>query len=160
MLRPCTRADAEAITLIYNDFIRDTIITFEEVEISADEMAQRISRVTERLPWFVWEQDGTVVGYAYAAPWATRSAYRYAVETTIYLANEYSGRGIGTELYSALIDALRQTDVHCAIGGVALPNPGSVALHEKLGFVKVAHYNEVGRKFGHWIDVAYWQLLL
>ena len=98
-------------------------------------------------------------GYAYAAPWRARAAYRHSVETSIYLAPGAGGRGLGARLYRALFAAL-PSHVHAAIGGVSLPNPASVALHERLGFRKVAHFREVGRKFGRWIDVGYWQRLL
>ena len=98
-----------------------------------------------------------VVGYAYAGRWHDRSAYRYSVETTIYLDADHLGKSIGSGLYAALLQQLKERGMHVAIGGIALPNPGSVALHEKLGFRKVAHYGEVGFKFNRWIDVGYWQ---
>ena len=100
------------------------------------------------------------MGYASATKWKGRSAYRFSVETTIYLAPHSVGKRIGTELYRHLLDQLRDLGLHTAIGGVALPNPASVALHEKCGFRKVAHFGEVGFKFGKWIDVAYWQVSL
>lgn len=123
-------------------------------------MAQRITNVTSRLPWFVCESDGAIVGYAYATPWKVRAAYRHSVESSIYLAPQATGRGLGSQLYTALIADLRQRGLHCVIGGAALPNPASVSLHEKLGFSKVAEFREVGFKFGRWIDVAYWELML
>jgi phosphinothricin acetyltransferase len=123
-------------------------------------MAQRIADVTSQLPWFVWQDAGVVLGYSYATPWKARAAYRHSVECSIYLAPRATGRGIGPSLYEALIAELRQRDVHCVIGGAALPNPASVALHEKLGFTQVAEFRQVGFKFGRWIDVAYWELML
>ena len=89
-----------------------------------------------------------------------RSAYRRSVESTIYLDDDCAGQGLGTTLYSALLDILVDQQVHCVLAGIALPNPGSVALHEKLGFEKVAHLAEVGNKFDRWVDVGYWQRLL
>ena len=159
MIRACTAADAAAIAEVYNHYVHETVVTFEETPVSAAEMAQRISEVGARFPWLVWD-DGAVVGWAYATPWKTRSAYRFSVETTVYLATSHQGRGIGASLYRALIDELRARDVHSAVGGIALPNPASVALHEKLGFRKVAQFAEVGRKFDRWVDVGYWQLIL
>lgn len=157
-LRPATADDAEALAGIYNPYILDTIITFEETAITAAEMARRVAEVDGYgLPWLVAEQAGAVVGYAYAARWRTRHAYRFAVESTVYLGPQAIGRGIGTQLYQALFDALRQRGVHAVIGGIALPNQASVALHEKLGMHKVAQFPEVGFKFGRWIDVGYWQ---
>jgi L-amino acid N-acyltransferase YncA len=157
-VRAAEAADADALADIYNPYIRDTIITFEETPVSAAEMARRVAEVGGHgLPWLVAEARGAVIGYAYATPWRTRHAYRFAVESTVYLAPEGSGRGIGTRLYEALFERLADAGVHAVIGGIALPNPASVALHEKLGMAKVAHLPEVGFKFGRWIDVGYWQ---
>lgn len=160
MFRPCTPTDAGQICLIYNHYVRETVVTFEEVPVLETDMAQRIVDFTSRLPWIVWEEGGTILGYAYATPWKVRAAYRYAVECSIYLAQSATGRGLGTQLYKTLIAELRQRNVHCVIGGAALPNPASVTLHERLGFSKVAEFREVGFKFNRWIDVAYWELLL
>ena len=159
MIRACLPADAAQICAIYNPYVRDTVITFEEEPVADAEMANRIAAATALLPWLVSEQDGTIEGYAYATPWKTRSAYRFAVEATVYVASHWVGRGIGTRLYEALLGELAQRDVHCVIGGVALPNPASVALHERLGFTKVAHFKEVGWKLGRRVDVAYWELI-
>ena len=108
-------------------------------------------------PWLVAEEGGAVVGYAYAHPWRPRSGYRYAVESTVYLDPAHIGRGLGTALYQVLIDMLQQRHVHCALAGISISNTASIALHEKLGFRKVAHFRENGFKFGRWIDVGYWQ---
>jgi phosphinothricin acetyltransferase len=124
-------------------------------------MAVRIEQVRARgLPWLLAEDAAGVAGYAYAGPWRVRAAYRHSVETSIYLAPRAAGRGIGRSLYAALLDALRERDVHAVIGGVSLPNAASVALHERMGFAQVARFEEVGFKFGRWIDVGYWQLRL
>jgi L-amino acid N-acyltransferase YncA len=161
VIRAATAADAEAIARIYNHYIRETVVTFEEEPVSPSDMAGRIAEVVAAsLPWLVVEQDGSIVGYARATKWKGRSAYRYSVETTIYLAPECVGARIGTNLYRHLLEELKDLGLHLVIGGVALPNAASIALHEKLGFRKVAHFNEVGFKFGKWIDVAYWQLSL
>ena len=160
MIRNCTPQDAEAVCEIYNHYVRETVVTFEEIPVTVSDMAQRITEVTARLPWLLWESEAGVLGYAYATPWKVRAAYRHSVESSIYLARDATGRGIGRELYAALIAKLRAQGLHCVIGGAALPNPASVALHEKLGFAKVAEFRQVGFKFGRWIDVAYWELLL
>jgi phosphinothricin acetyltransferase len=124
-------------------------------------MAQRVSDVQDAgLPWLVLEVEGRVRGYAYATRWRVRPAYRNSVESTVYLEHDAAGSGWGTDLYLALIDALRGKGLHLVIGGIALPNERSIALHEKLGFAKVAHFSEVGFKFGQWHDVGYWQLRL
>lgn len=159
-IRACRESDAARICEIYNHFVRNTIVTFEEVPVSEGDILERIRKVTSKLPWLVCEEQGSVAGYAYAATWHARSAYRHSVESTIYLAPDFCGRGVGTRLYSALLEELKARSIHCVIGGVALPNPASIALHEKLGFSKVGHLTDVGRKFDRWIDVGYWELIL
>jgi phosphinothricin acetyltransferase len=161
MIRVATTSDAGAIAGIYNYYVAHTAITFEEREVTALQMACRIGEVLAvPLPWLVAELSGRVVGYAYAGKWKVRSAYRFSVETTVYLDRNYFGRGLGSKLYEALLAALKKRGVHVAIGGVALPNESSTALHEKFRFKKVAHFEEVGFKFGRWIDVGYWQKVL
>ncbi|MDB5933376.1 MAG: phosphinothricin acetyltransferase [Massilia sp.] len=160
-IRDVNVKDAESIASIYNHFVLTTSISFEETEVSAIEMAGRIADVQAAgLPWLVAEIDGVVAGYAYATKWRVRHAYRFSVESSVYLAPDQAGKGIGTTLYRVLLDRLRAGGYHLAIGGIALPNAASVALHEKLGFEKVAHFSEVGFKFGRWTDVGYWQLVL
>ena len=161
MLRAATTADAAAIAEIYNHYVLNTVITFEEEAVPVSEMAQRITEIFgANLPWLVWEESGRVLGYAYASKWKSRCAYRYAVESSIYLAANATRRGLGTKLYVALIDALRTKGIHSIIGGIALPNPASVGISEKLGFQKIGHFKEVGWKFEQWIDVGYWELIL
>jgi phosphinothricin acetyltransferase len=160
MLRQCKPQDASAICGIYNHYVRETVITFEETQVSEADMAQRIVDVSSNLPWYVWAEADRVIGYAYATPWKARAAYKHSVEAGIYLEHHATGRGIGTSLYKALIADLRRDNFHCVIGGAALPNPASVALHERLGFSKVAEFKEVGFKLGRWVDVAYWELVL
>jgi phosphinothricin acetyltransferase len=160
MIRPVQPSDAQALVDIYNPFIRDTIITFEEEEIAAEEMASRIAKVTAIFPWLVWEEAGVVFGYAYGSTWRTRHAYRFAVETTIYLAPDGQGRGMGSRLYEALLVELQARAFHSALGCLALPNEPSVRLHEKLGFRKVGHMQEAGWKFGAWADVGFWERML
>jgi len=160
MIRPATSADAGAIAAIYNNYVATTTITFEEEAVALSEMASRITTVSAQLPWYVYERNGEVIGYAYATPWRARSAYRFSVETTVYVAPACARQGVGLQLYTALIEALRARGIQVALGGIALPNLASVALHENLGFEKVAHFKRVGRKFEQWIDVGYWELQL
>ncbi|MGN6518330.1 MAG: GNAT family N-acetyltransferase, partial [Dokdonella sp.] len=158
---PPTPADAAAIAAIYDHYIRSTHATFEETPVGESVMAARIAEVGARgLPWLVSECDGDVAGYAYAGPWKARSAYRHTVESTIYLDAACTGRGLGLPLYLSLIHALRACGTHAVIGGIALPNAPSIALHEKVGFHAIGRFAEVGRKFDRWIDVGYWQRLL
>ena len=157
MIRAATISDVDAICRLYNRFVEESIVTFEEQPVAADEMRDRMVRVREHFPWYVREDGGDIVGYAYAAPWQTRSAYRYSVETTVYVEPGRQRAGIGTQLYEKLLARLTEQGTRCAIGGIALPNDASVALHERLGFRKVAHFEAVGFKLGRWLDVGYWQ---
>jgi phosphinothricin acetyltransferase len=160
-LRSASSADAAAICAIYNTYVATTAISFEEEPVAEPEMARRIAEVgAAGLPWLVLEVDGQLAGYAYATRWRVRPAYRFSVESSIYLDRACAGRGLGRLLYGALLDQLRQRELHLVIGGIALPNEASVGLHEALGFRKVAHFTEVGMKFGRWIDVGYWELHL
>lgn len=161
IIRPVNEFDAHHIVEIYNPYIKETTITFEEEPASDSEMKRRIEKVqTLGLPWICGEVDGNLAGYAYATRWRERSAYRYTAESVIYLNKELAGQGYGSQLYTALIENLKRTGIHVVIGVIALPNPASIALHEKLGFKKVAHFTEVGFKFGNWLDVGYWELML
>lgn len=161
IIRPARAADADAICAIYNHYVATTTISFEEAPVAPAEMAQRIAAVVEAdLPWLVMLEGETLVAYAYATKWRVRAAYRYSVESSIYVAAEHAGQGVGRQLYEALLAQLRERDLHLVIGGIAQPNEASVRLHERLGFQKVAHFSEVGLKFGRWIDVGYWQLKL
>ena len=157
MIRPVTTSDAEAVATIYNPYILETTITFEEQPVSTEEIMARIHRITADFPWLVFEAEGSILGYAYADRWKNRSAYRNTCETSIYLAQEARGKGIGAQLYTELLGRLSRQGMRIAIAGIALPNPASVALHEKLGFHKVAHFEAVGIKFNQKIDVGYWQ---
>ena len=161
VIRPVAISDAADIAVIYNDYIENTIVTFEEESVSAEAIKDRFSQVeTLGLPWLVAQSGDSVVGYAYANKWAGRSAYKHTVEITVYLANDSVGNGLGTRLYKALFNELGKTAMHVAIAGISLPNAASVALHEKFGMKKTAHFEEVGYKFGRWLDVGYWQLSL
>ena len=160
MIRKANPADADRIAEIYNHYILHSVISFEETPVTGPEMLGRMVEVQQNFPWLVYEDDGAIAGYAYATPWKNRDAYRHSVETTIYVDRAKLGKGIGVRLYEPLLKTLRDRDLHIVMAGIALPNDGSVAIHEKFGFVKVAHYREIGRKFDRWVDVGYWQLML
>jgi phosphinothricin acetyltransferase len=158
MIHPITPNDIEAVTAIYNYYITNTIVSFEEESISTNEMNQRVHSVlSSGFPWLVAEQADEIIGYAYANRWNVRTAYKYSAEVTVYLSNLNTLNGWGTKLYDELFTELKAMSIHTVIGGISLPNPASVALHEKCGMTKVAHYKEVGYKFNKWIDVGYWQ---
>lgn len=157
-IRRAEPSDAFAIAEIYNHYIAETVITFEEKPVPVAEMARRMTEVrSASLPWLVADERGHVTGYAYASPWRSRSAYRFSVEATVYIAPGLVGRGIGSSLFGELLSMLQAQKIHSVIGGIALPNEASVALNEKFGLRKVAEFHEVGFKFGRWIDVGYWQ---
>ncbi len=158
LIRIAGAEDASAIAAIYRPYVEDSRISFEEVAPDADQMACRIaSDLPGMHPWFVADDDGRVIGYAASSPFRTRPAYRWTVETSIYLAPEAYGRGIGRELLSTLLAMLERQGYVAAIGAIALPNPASIALHEKLGFTYNGAYRAVGFKFGEWLDVGLWQ---
>lgn len=160
MIRPVKPSDAEAICLIYNEYVENTRITFEEEAVSKEEVVIHIKKVILNYPWFVFENNEKILGYTYANKWKKRSAYRHSVETGIYVHSQHLGKGIGTELNKVLIQGLKKQSIHSVIAGIALPNPASIALYEKFGFEKVAHFKEVGFKLNKWVDVGYWQLIL
>ncbi|WP_370088143.1 arsinothricin resistance N-acetyltransferase ArsN1 family B [Ekhidna sp.] len=162
MIRSATADDAAAIVAIYNHYILNSHATFELEEIDANEMISRIKKVQEefKLPWLVLEEDGQIVGYAYATQWKARKAYSRTTESSIYLHKDQGGKGYGLPLYSELMAQLKTLGYHAIIGGMSLPNDASLALHEKLGFKKIGVFKEVGYKFDRWIDVGYWELQL
>lgn len=161
MIRDAAPSDAAAMAGIYNHYVMETVVTFEEEPVTPAEMARRIEAVqSASLPWLVAEEGSLVAGYAYATPWRARTGYRFSAEITVYLSPEHGGRGIGSKLYGQLFPMLKDRGIHAVMGGIALPNEASVALHEKFGLRKVAHFKEVGFKLDRWIDVGYWQLRL
>jgi phosphinothricin acetyltransferase len=160
MIRIATALDAKSIAGIYNHYVENTVIRFEEANVTAEEMARRIADIGGRYPWLVYERGDEVLGYAYGGRFAARSAYRLTAEATVYVAQGAKRSGIGTELYRELIGRLRAQRLHSVLGIIALPNDASVRLHEKCGFSKVGEFKDVGWKFDQWIDVGYWQLLL
>src|SRR5262245_1143451 len=125
MIRNASLADAPAIAGIYNHYVLNTVVTFEEESVSAEQMRERLMQVQASYPWLVYEDGGSVIGYAYAAKWSARCSYRHSVETTIYLDKDRLGEGIGSLLYSELLNLLKSAGFNTAIGGIALPNDGS-----------------------------------
>ena len=159
MIRSVNPNDAKEICGIYNHYVKNTIVTFEEDSVSSEEMGERITEISKHFPWIVFVDNERIMGYAYASRWKSRSAYQYSVESTVYVHPDTVGKGIGTRLYKELLRLLQNGGHHAVLGGIALPNDASVALHEKLGFEKIAHFKEVGFKFGKWIDVGYWEII-
>ena len=160
MIRNAMPADAKELCSIYNHYIEHTIITFEEETLSVAEFEQRIINISSKYPYIVYEEEGKILGYAYASAWRTRPAYRFSVETTIYLAPSAEGRGIGTMLYQELESQARTFGFHALLGCITIPNEKSIALHKKMGYKKVAEFEEVGFKFGQCLNVGFWEKIL
>jgi phosphinothricin acetyltransferase len=157
MIRPVAAGDVEAIHAIYAPIVRETIVSFETEPPSVPELQERIAKSHE---WLVFEREGRVAGYAYAAPFHERAGYKWSVEVSIYLGPDARGSGLGKELLSALLDRLKERGFVNAFAGIALPNPASVRLFESFGFEAVARHRQVGFKLGGWHDVGWWQLRL
>ena len=121
MIRSCKIKDAQAIADIYNYYVEHTTVTFDEEPMATEEIAYRIENAMGRYPWLVYEQERTILGYTYASGWRGKSAYRYSVESTIYLENDACGKGFGKALYAELIRHLKQQSYHCIFGVIALP---------------------------------------
>lgn len=157
-VRPAGPADAAAIADIYRPYVTGTIITFEDDPPSATEIGARMAAGDGLFPWFVAEtQDDAIAGYAYASAFRTRSAYRFAVETTVYVREGAGRRGLGRALYAPLLESLKGQGFTQAIAAISLPNAASVGFHEAFGFVHAGTYARVGWKLGRWIDVGLWQ---
>ena len=180
-IRAANAADAGAIAAIYGPYCDGTVISFEETAPTADEMARRIASIGAARPWIVlenacgpsearsgrasasWggapraEDDGTVIGYAYASAHNERAAYRWSVSTAIYVSRDHHRRGAGRALYTTLFALLRALGYRQATAGITLPNPASVGLHEAFGFAPVGVYRQIGYKMGEWHDVGWYQ---
>ncbi len=160
MIRLATPADAAAVAAIYGPFVAGTPISFELDPPGAEEMARRICDTLAWLPWLVCERDGAIAGYAYASKHRDRAAYQWAVDVSVYVADRFRRQGVARALYEDLFARLRRQGYVLAHAGIALPNPGSVGLHEALGFERVGVFKQVGHKLGKWHDVGWWQLAL
>lgn len=157
-VRDFVQQDVAPATALTNWYIEHTAVHFAyEPHRDADfEAAWREGSRTH--PWLVAELDGTFAGYAKAGVWRDRKAYERTCETGIYVSRGMEGKGVGIALYRELLPRLQAAGFHTVIGGMTLPNPASAALHERAGFRKVAHFEQVGRKFDQWHDVGFWQL--
>lgn len=157
VVRGACDTDMAAVASIVNHFIETTAINFRTSPLTAGEWRADWERTRERYPWLVACDGGETAGIAYAGPWKARDAYGWSAESTIYVAPGYHRRGIGRRLYQRLLAILDAQGYHSTIGGIALPNPASVALHEACGFEAVGRFVSVGYKLGRWWDVGYWQ---
>jgi L-amino acid N-acyltransferase YncA len=150
--------DAEAIASIYAPYVTGTVISFEYEPPTAAEMGVRIERLTKTHAWLVAEDDGRIIGYAYGCPHRERAAYQWATEVSVYVEQTHQRRGAGRALYEKLFGLLAERRYRIALGGIALPNDASVALHRACGFKRVGAYRRIGFKLGKWWDVEWWQL--
>lgn len=156
-IRPATEADAQSLLAIYRPFVESSVISFETVAPGVDEFSARIRKALQGWQWLVAEKDGQCIGYAYGSSHRERAAYRWSAEVSAYVRPEQHRKGIGRSLYLKLFDDLIQIGFCNAYAGVTLPNEASVALHRSVGFEFVGTFRSVGRKFGKWHDVAWFQ---
>ncbi len=155
------KRDAERVAEIYRPYVTDTLVSFEEVPPDASVMADRIRATLASTPWLVAaDDDGQVVGYAYASRHRDRPGYRWSVDISVYIETRWQRRGIGRTLYAELLDFLRRQRFINVYAGIALPNPGSVRLHESIGMRLIGVYEKVGFKLGEWPDVAWYGMRL
>jgi len=160
MIRLATLHDTEQILGIYSPYILTTNISFETIVPSIEKMKSRIESVLVNNPWIVLEEGSCILGYAYASMHRERDAYKWAVDISVYVRQDCKGKGIGKALYSTLIFILKLQGYYNVYAGICLPNDSSVGIHEYFGFRKIAHYNNVGYKFGQWHDVGWWEMIL
>jgi L-amino acid N-acyltransferase YncA len=160
VIRLATLEDAAAICEIYAPFCENTPVSFEMEAPSVDEMRRRISKTLQSLPWIVFEHDNSILGYAYASPHRERAAYRWSVDVSAYVRDGHRRSGVGRALYTKLFEIVRSQGFYTALAGITLPNPGSVGLHEAMGFELIGVYRNIGYKCGNWHDVAWYQLPL
>ena len=160
-IRAASADDAPAIAAIYAPYVTGSVVSFETGAPDAAEMARRMAEGEGHYPWLVsCDADGTLLGYAYACAFRSRPAYRFSVETTVYVAEGAHRRGIGSALYRALLPVLEAQGYAQAIAAITLPNPASVILHKRFGFRQAGVYEKVGFKLGEWRSVGLWQRAL
>lgn len=160
MIRAFQHNDAEALLDIYNHYVLHSVATFDDAPLEIAVFSEKLNHIAEVYPILVFEENNNILGYAYGSQFRPKPAYKNTVETTVYVKHGEHGKQIGTKLYTELLSLLKAKNFHMALGVLTLPNNASVKLHEKLNFKQVAHFNEVGYKFGQWLDVGVFQLKL
>lgn len=156
-IRRATPEDAAGIAAIYNGYVETTIISFETAPVSVEEMGRRIQDRLASYDWLVAERQGQLIGYAYYGQFRARAAYDHVVESTVYIAKDAVGQGVGRRLYADIIESAQAKGFREILGVIALPNDASEQLHARMGFVLVGRLPRVGYKFGRYIDVSFWQ---
>ncbi|HFU4086766.1 TPA: N-acetyltransferase family protein [Streptococcus suis] len=157
VIRNAQVEDAANLVAIYAPYVEKTAITFETQVPAVEDFANRIEKTLKKFPYLVAVEEGQVVGYAYASTYYARAAYDWTVEMSVYVQKEARGKGIGTLLYTALEEELTARGFKNFLACIALPNPASIALHERRGYQQVAHFKKVGYKFGTWHDIVWLQ---
>lgn len=161
VIRPYSAADIPAVTRIYCHYVRDTVITFETEEPSEAEMASRFATITGKgHPLLIAEQDGAVIGYAYASTYRPREAYRFTCEDSIYLAPDAVGHGLGGKLLARLIEDSTKAGLKQMLAVITAERANSIRLHEKHGFRFIGKYEALGYKFDRWLDIVHMQRAL
>jgi L-amino acid N-acyltransferase YncA len=156
-IRVAREADAAAMLAIYAPYVRDTAISFETEPPPEEEFRARVRGVLEKGLWLACEADGRIVGYAYGSLFHPRRAYQWTVEVTVYVHRDHHHEGVGLGLYTSLLGCLTLQGFRSAVGVIALPNPASVGLHQRMGFTPAAILRSVGYKHDRWHDIGYWQ---
>ncbi len=159
-IRKVRPADAAAIAAIYNHYVLETTVSFEFQPVAVREMRRRIAEISQSYPYYVCEEGGAVVGYCYAHAWKERPAYAQTFETTVYVAPGCRGRGIGRMLMERLVADCRAAGCHALVACITAENLQSIAFHSRLGFARASLFRQVGRKFGRWLDVVDYEMLL
>jgi phosphinothricin acetyltransferase len=157
-IRLAKTSDANEIRDIYSPSILSAAISFETEIPSIEEMQKRIENCLQKYPWIVCEVNRNIAGYVYASKHRDREAYQWSCECSVYVQNDFKGKGIGTELYQLLFQILKLQGFRNVYAGITLPNTASVNLHEKCGFIHFANYENIGYKFGNWHTVGWWKL--
>ena len=159
MIRPIRIGDIPACVTLYNAYITDTTVTFEFDPLTEAQFCDRVRRITQQYPYYVYEDDetGAVLGYAYLDCYSERRAYRFTVDLSIYLSMEARGRGIGRALYRAVEAEAYRRGFYTVVAIVTSENTASMAFHEAMGFEKMADFDGMGHKFGRWLGVRYYR---
>ncbi|MCM1318883.1 MAG: GNAT family N-acetyltransferase [Muribaculaceae bacterium] len=160
LIRAVTPQDASQIAEIYRHYVLETTISFESEEVSMHDMCLRIENISAKYPYFVYEDDGVILGYCYVHEWKFYAAYRATLETTIYLRPGVGRKGIGTRLMHTLIEACRDAGYHALIACITADNDASIQFHKALGFTHASSFSAVGYKFGQYLDIVDYQLIL
>lgn len=160
MIRPVTPNDTEHILAIYNHYIINSVASFEIEPLTFDAMRNRIVEISTEYPYFVDETNGEITGFCYVHPWKERAAYKYTLESTVYISPKHTRKGIGMRLMNKLINSCQALGYNSIIACITGNNTASIALHKSLGFTQVSQFKKVGIKFGRQLDVVDFQILI